>query len=181
MSEPSVLLGHMSDWAGEDADAAFVERRQRWQERYDGACVFAPVPMWWPWPLERVTVDDGDPDTGLVVVDLEPFLWPGETCADAGRPHAKLVRRRHGEPPYAYGWPGLARMTTEDIAALDEQGEEPELTPVFVHDWQDGRWQWTVFICGVRELTDTELSRIRQKLDPDYQLPQDVSSFRPWA
>lgn len=159
-----------SDGSALDEDAAFTDRLRRWKERYDDACVFAPVPMWWPWPLEVVAVDDGDPDTGLVVIGLEPFLWPGETSEETGRPYAKLVRQRIGEPRYSYGWPGLAGLTPED----DDE-------PVSAYAWQDDRWRWTVFVSGNRRLDDAELARIRTSLDPDHQFPQGVSSFRPWS
>lgn len=184
VSGSSALLRDMSGYEGDDEDAAFFERWQRWQARYADACIFAPVPMWWPWPLEQVTVHDGDPDTGLVVVDLEPFLWPGETCADAGYPYAKLVRQRAGEPPYSFGWPGFAWMTPEQFAAVHQaeaENGDPEPTPVFAHTWKDGRWQWTVFICGIRQLTNAEVTRIRERLEPTWQFPQGVSSFRPWV
>ena len=161
----------------DDEDAAFADRWRRWEARYRDRCVSAPVPMWWPWPLERVVIDDGDPDTGLIVVGLEPFLWPGESSADAGHPDAKLVRQRAGEAPYSFGWPGLAWMTPEEIQ--HDAGDDPP-APVFAHTWQADRWQWTIFTSGSRRLTGAEVARIREKLDPDHQLPQGAAEYRPW-
>jgi hypothetical protein len=163
---------------GADEDAAFVERLRRWQARYADGSVAGPMPGWWPWPLEEITFDDGDPDTGLIVIGLEPVLGRC-TAAEAGRPYAKLARQPTGEPPYRYGWPGLAwglpALTEEEAAELEAQPWDP----VFAHGWREGRWQWHLFTNGgQRRMTTAEVSRIRENLHHEHQFPPGWSSFR---
>ncbi|MET9221520.1 hypothetical protein ABZX65_22470 [Streptomyces sp. NPDC003300] len=164
---------------GEDEDAAFFDRLRRWQARYDDGAMVGPMPRWWPWPLEEVTFDDGDPDSGLIVIGLEPVLAPRHSAAEAGRPYAKLARQPAGEPPYRFGWAGLAwglpPLTEEEAAELEA---EP-LDPVVAYSWHEADWQWHLFTNGgQRRLTAAEVTRIRENLDHDHRFPPGFSSFR---
>jgi hypothetical protein len=162
-----------------EADVAFVERLRRWQARYGDGAVVGPMPGWWPWSLEEVTFRDGDPDTGLIVVELAPVLAARQTAAEAGRPYAQLVRQPAAEPPYSFGWAGLAwglpLLTDEEATEL-----EPEpLDRVFAYSWHDARWQWHLFTNGgKRRLTATEVTRIRENLDHEHRFPPGFSSFQ---
>jgi hypothetical protein len=127
-----------------DADALAVERRHRWLERYKGGTFAAPVPTWWPWAYDEVSFRDGDPQTGLIAMDIEPA--PGARSA-------VLVRQPIGEEPYSYGWPELAWHPDYD----------PETT-VHAHQWAEGDWQWTIFVIG-RPLTEAEITRIRSSIE----------------
>jgi hypothetical protein len=167
------------DALGEGEDAAFVNRLRRWQAHYGDGPVLGPMPGWWPWPLEEVTFRDGDPDTGLIVIQLEPVLAPGQTAAEAGRPYAQLARQPASEPPYCFGWAGLAwglpPLAEEEAAELE--AEPPD--PVFVDSWREGRWQWHLFTNGgQRRLTTTEVACIRENLDQNHRFPSGFASLQ---
>jgi hypothetical protein len=173
------MNGSRGEGAFEDGDAAFVDRLRRWQARYGDGDVVGPMPGWWPWPLDEVTFDDGDPDTGLMVIGLGPVLAPWSTAAEAGRPYAKLARQPAGEPPYRYGWAGLAwglpPLTQEEAEEVTEPEAEP-LDPVFAYSWHEGPWQWHLFTNGgQRRLTAAEVARIRENLDHAHRFPPGFS------
>ncbi|MFB8416962.1 hypothetical protein ACFC63_15800 [Streptomyces albidoflavus] len=130
----------------DDEDLLAAERYARWQRRYEGKRITLPVPRWWPWPVDEVGFRDGDPDSGMIAVDIEPAHQPG---AQSG----VLVRQPVGERPYEHGWPGLAWHPEDD----------PE-TPVHVHAWREDSWDWRLFVTG-RPLTDLEVARIRDSVE----------------
>lgn len=96
-----------------------------------------PVPGHWPGPRLTPSVIDGDPASGLLVMDLGPDLGD-EDRADS--PYdARLARRKRGEPPYLGGVFG-----------------DPSIT---VHTWTDPAWQWSLATDGP-PLTPADLAKV---------------------
>lgn len=97
--------------------------------------------------MDVIGLRDGDPDSGLIVLDIEP------AHADPLNASGVLVRQPASDAPYEYGWPGLA-WTPED---------DPE-TPVSAHQWDDGPWRWIIFVTGAA-LSDADVARIRDSIE----------------
>lgn len=129
------------------ADRLALDREARWRAHYAGRTFSAPVPTWWPWPVTEVCRGDGDPDTGMITMMIEPEYAPEQ------RPLAMLVRQPAGEPPYDLGWPALAWKPEID----------PE-TQVSAHQWDEDEWRWTIFVCDP-PFSQEEVDRIRASIE----------------
>ncbi|MCX4749119.1 hypothetical protein OG455_27025 [Kitasatospora sp. NBC_01287] len=92
-----------------------------------------PIPAAWPGALNRPSPIDGDPETGYLVLDLDPVPVPD------GFTGAQLIRQPLTDPPYRTGWASDPRT--------------------YLHRWRDASWQWTVLVTG-RPLTPAELGRL---------------------
>lgn len=119
----------------EAARTAWEERwratRLAWQSRP------LPVPGYWPTPRLEPTILDGDPESGLLVIDLGLDLDGAE---GSGNPlDARLARRGRGEPPYLGGI-----------------FSDPSIV---VHTWTDPAWQWALATDGP-PLTSAELAKV---------------------
>lgn len=131
----------------DDADRLAQDRDARWEAHYAGRTFSAPVPAWWPWPVAEFTRQDGDPDTGMIAMMIEPEYDPEP------RGLAMLVRQPAGEPSYDFGWPGLAW----------EPEDDPE-TEVSAQQWDEDEWRWTIFVCGP-PFSAADTDRIRASIE----------------
>ncbi|MFJ9424674.1 hypothetical protein [Streptomyces sp. NPDC101249] len=137
---PSSVADDVFRWTDDlaAADLAHRARREAAAAHYRAASL--PLPGHWPGGRRHFTPDvlEGDPDTGLLAIDLY------HDGAPAGTPEmAVLIRQPPHAPPFEPGW----------VA-------DPE---AFVHRWRDGAWQWTLALWG-RPLTPDELARVTASL-----------------
>lgn len=107
-----------------------------------------PLPGHWPGGMARTHahVLGGDPETGLLAVQLTPDDDAREAAPADLPPQSALIRRPLGAPPFEPGWTA-----------------DPE---TYVHHWSTARWHWTAAFLG-RPLTPVELACVIATMPPD--------------